>query len=105
MNDEQDNDEHEYVDQLFQYHLTGKALAHVRAHRWIPFAIVGMTGTLESYAEISVDGTLYVDLTAAKGADAPVIFATQSHLGLAPTKPLQATPVTYAALIKQLKRK
>jgi hypothetical protein len=100
--DEAEDDEHEYVDQLREYHVTGKAEAQVDAERWIPLGVVGMTGSLDSYAEIGVAGTLYVDLSAAKGNDAPVIFATQEHLGLTPQNPLEVTKTTYAALMKQL---
>ena len=105
FNEAANNDEHEFVDQIHEYHIAGKAIAHVKAERWIPFAVVGMTGSFDSYEEISVDGTLYVDLTKAKGNDAPVVFATQSYLGLEPTDPLVMKPVMYSVLMKQLKKK
>ena len=105
MNEEAADDEHEYVGQLHEYHITGKAPAHVKAERWIPFGVVGMTGSFDSFEEIGVDGTLYLDLTKAKGNDAPVVFATQSYLGLEPTDPLVMKPVLYSALMKQLAKK
>jgi hypothetical protein len=41
----------------------------------IPFGVVGMTGALDSYEETSVDGTLFLDVSGAKGKDAPVVMA------------------------------
>jgi hypothetical protein len=43
-------------------------------------------------------------MTKATGGDAPVVFASQSYMGLSPTDPLEVAATTYAALMKTLER-
>ena len=99
---EQREDESNYLEQIAEYHLDEDALDKVGKRQWIPIGIVGMNGTIESYQEIGVDGTLYVDLSKAKGNDAPVVFATQSYMGLSPSKPLKPGTLTYKKLFATL---
>lgn len=100
---EQREDQSNYLEQIAEYHLDEDALDKVGKRQWIPFGIVGMNGTIESYQEIGVDGTLYIDLSKAKGNDAPVVFATQSYMGLSPSKPLNAGALAYTSLLATLK--
>jgi ankyrin repeat protein len=100
---EQREDQSNYLEQIAEYHLDEDALDKVGNRQWIPIGIVGMNGTIESYQEIGVDGTLYLDLSKAKGTDAPVVFATQSYMGLSPAKPLKPGALTYKKLFATLK--
>lgn len=74
---EEANDRHELVSELREYHISSDAEANVEAATWVPFGIVGMNGNLDSYAEMGVAGTLYIELEAASGNDAPVFFDNQ----------------------------
>ena len=74
---EEADDRHELVSELREYHISSDAEANVEAYTWVPFGIVGMNGNLDSYAEMGVAGTLYIELEAASGNDAPVFFDNQ----------------------------
>lgn len=100
---EQRDDKSNYLEQIAEYHLDEKALDMVSQRKWIPFGIVGMNGTIESYQEIGVDGTLYVDLSKARGTNAPVVFATQSYMGLSPSVPLVPGTLSYGPLLATLR--
>lgn len=100
---EQRDDKSDRLEQIAEYHVDETAIDKVSKRKWIPFGIVGMNGAVDNYREIGVDGTLYVDLEHAKGSDAPVVFATQSYMGLSPAKPLKVGKLTYKALLSTLK--
>lgn len=73
--DDEENDESTYASEIWEYHIPPDLEDRVKAEALIPFAIVGMTGSGDSYEEMGVDGTLFLDLSRAKGADAPVLYA------------------------------
>lgn len=69
-----DADENELADEIMNNQIDVERIPDVETFAWIPFGIVGMTGALETYDEMGVEGTLYLRLDRAEGGDAPVVF-------------------------------
>jgi ankyrin repeat protein len=75
LGDDEDNDESDLASQVWEYHIpTGPVTERVEREEWAPFGIVGMTGSMDSFEEMGVDGTLFLDLTGAGDGDAPVVY-------------------------------
>jgi Ankyrin repeats (3 copies) len=73
LQDEEEDDEHDYATQIWDYHIDPDvAQARVEAQEWIPFGVVGLLDGGEGFEEIGARGTLYLDMTRATDADAPV---------------------------------
>ena len=68
------NDLSEHASTIAQYHVAPTLEDLVAQHQLVPIGVVGMTGTLDSFAEEMTDGTLYVDLRETNKGDAPVLY-------------------------------
>jgi hypothetical protein len=69
-----DADENEFADEIMNNQIDVERIPDVETFAWIPFGIVSMTGELETYDEMGVEGTLYLRLDLAEGGDAPVVL-------------------------------
>jgi hypothetical protein len=75
LGDAEDNDDNDLASQVWEYHIRmGPVTERVEREEWAPFGVVGMTGSMDSYEEMSVNGTLFLDLTGAHDGDAPVVY-------------------------------
>jgi hypothetical protein len=82
LQDEEEDDEHDHASQIWAYHIDPRvAEARVEAEEWIPFGVVGLLDAGEGFEEIGVHGTLYLDLTRAGDADAPVVYVRSERGG------------------------
>lgn len=99
-----DDDENTFVDQIHEYHVPKHAAAHVKAGRWIPFGVVGMTGALDSYEELRTEGTLFLDLSAASERDAPIVHTSRNDKR-STAAIAKAKKATYTSLMKSLVKK
>jgi ankyrin repeat protein len=104
LREEQDDDEHAKFDELVEYQIPPKAQKPVAKEKWIPFGVVGLIGDADTYQEIGVDGTLFLDLTEADGNDAPVVFVSAEYMGMRPSEPLKVKRVMYRALMATLRK-
>jgi hypothetical protein len=94
--DEKENDESSSAAEIESYHIPMEFRTRVQAEKLVPFGVVGMTGSFDSYEEMGIDGTLFLDLSRAGGSDAPIVFTPSED----EPRPLADS---YAALMKTAK--
>lgn len=69
--DAEANDENVHAQQIWEYHIaSGEVTKLVEDKAWVPLGVVGMTGAMDSYEEMSTNGTLFLDLARATDTDA-----------------------------------
>jgi hypothetical protein len=70
----EEDDESTEASQIWEYHIHEGLQEPVEQYKIVPFGIVGMTASFDSYEETSTYGTLFVINSRAKDGDAPVLL-------------------------------